>query len=141
MEIIYDSIKLSTKGKVDIHNITRKVESIILKNSIENGLVNIFIPGATGALTTMEYENGLIKDTQEMFFEIIKENKKYYHDESHTIGNATSHLRASLIGPSLTIPIKGSKLCLGTWQEVVFIEFDNRPREREVLITIIGEKS
>ncbi len=140
MEILHSKIELNTKGEIDIVNITDMVDSFVKEQSIKKGLITIFVPGATGAVTTMEYETGLIIDTQEMFKKIIEENKKYQHDVSHVKGNATSHLRASLVGPSLTVPIKENKLQLGIWQEIVFIEFDNRPRNREILLTIVGNK-
>jgi len=140
MEIINEKISLKTKGNVDIHNLTSAIKFFVEKNNIKNGLTTIFISGATGAVTTMEYEQGLIKDTQEMFKKLVDENVKYNHDVSHIKGNAVSHLRASLVGPSLTVPVVDGVLQLGTWQEIVFIEFDNRPRDREVLITILGNK-
>jgi secondary thiamine-phosphate synthase enzyme len=140
MEIINEKISLKTNGDIEIHNITSLVKSIVEKHNIKSGIVTIFIPGATGAITTMEYEPGLIKDTQEMFKKIVDEKGKYHHDVSHIKGNATSHLRASLVGPSLTVPVVDGDLYLGTWQEIVFIEFDNRPRNREIVVTILGKK-
>ncbi|MEN3013653.1 MAG: secondary thiamine-phosphate synthase enzyme YjbQ [Endomicrobiia bacterium] len=140
LEIITEKIFLSTDGNIDIINITSYLSEIIAKKQIQDGILTVFVPGATGAVTTVEYEKELIKDTKEMFLEIIKENKTYHHNSTHFHGNATSHLRATIIGPSLTIPITDGKLHLGVWQEVVFIDFDNRPRDRELVVKIIGVK-
>lgn len=140
LEIITNKIFLSTKGNIDIINITQQLSKILSDSQIYDGILTVFIPGATGGITTIEYEKELVKDTREMFLEIIKEDKTYHHNFTHYPGNATSHLRATLIGPSLTIPIYEGKLQLGVWQEVVFIDFDNRPRDRELIVKIIGVK-
>ncbi len=139
-EIHTGYIELSTKGSIDIIEITAEVEKELKKSQIYDGILTVFVPGATGAVATIECEEGLIKDTKEMFLNIIKEDKQYYHNRTHTQGNATSHLRATLIGPSLTVPITDSKLQLGVWQQIVFIEFDNRPRKRKLIIKILGNK-
>ncbi len=131
-------IELSTKGSIDIINITQNLEKELINSGIYDGILTVFVPGATGAVATIECEEGLIIDTKEMFLELIKENKNYHHNKSHAQGNATSHLRATLIGPSLTIPITDGKLQRGIWQEVVFIEFDNRPRKRQLIVKILG---
>lgn len=131
-------IELSTKGDIDIIDITSSVERELKNSNVYDGILTLFVPGATGAVATIECEEGLIKDTKEMFLELIKEDKNYYHNRTHAQGNATSHLRATLIGPSLTVPITDSKLQLGVWQQIVFIEFDNRPRKRKLIIKILG---
>jgi len=133
-------IKISTKGNIDIIDITAEISRLVDKSKISDGVLTVFVPGATGAVATIECEKGLIKDTKEMFLELVKENKSYYHNLSHTAGNATAHLRATLIGPSLTIPITDGELTLGVWQQVVFIDFDNRPRERKLVVKIIGKE-
>ncbi len=140
IEIITEYINLSTRGHADVIDITQQVASVIEKNKIIDGTVTIFVPGATGAVTTIEFEPELVKDTKELFFEIVKEQKKYYHNTTHSQGNATSHLRATLIGPSLTVPITQGRMNLGIWQQIVFIDFDNRARQRELVLKIIGEK-
>lgn len=140
IEIITKTVNLITKGNIDIINITKHLQEVLKKTEIYDGIMTVFVPGATGGITTIEYEKELLKDTKEMFFELIKEDKSYSHDTTHFHGNATSHLRATLIGPSLTIPITEGNLHLGVWQQVVFIDFDNRERNREIIIKIIGVK-
>jgi secondary thiamine-phosphate synthase enzyme len=132
-------IKLSTKGNIDIINITDELKKILIQSKVNDGILIVFVPGATGAVATIECEEGLIKDTKELFLDLVKEDKKYYHNLSHTVGNATSHLRATLLSPSLTIPIVDGELTLGVWQQVVFIDFDNRPRQRKLIVKIIGK--
>jgi secondary thiamine-phosphate synthase enzyme len=130
-------INLTTQGNTDIIDITEIVEEKVRKSGVEEGVVSIFIPGATGGLTTMEYEPGLIKDAKNMFEKIISTRENYQHDSSHPFGNAYSHLRATLLGPSLVVPIENNRLKLGRWQQIVFIDFDNRPRQREIILKII----
>jgi secondary thiamine-phosphate synthase enzyme len=132
-------IKLSTKGNIDIIDITDELKKILIQSKVDDGILIVFVPGATGAVATIECEEGLIKDTKELFLDLVKEDKKYYHNLSHTLGNATSHLRATLLSPSLTIPIVDGELTLGVWQQVVFIDFDNRPRQRKLIVKIIGK--
>jgi secondary thiamine-phosphate synthase enzyme len=132
-------IKLSTKGNIDIIDITDELKKILIQSKVNDGILIVFVPGATGAVATIECEEGLIKDTKELFLDLVKEDKKYHHNLSHTVGNATSHLRATLLGPSLTIPIVDGELTLGVWQQVVFIDFDNRPRQRKLIVKIIGK--
>ncbi|MFN3551216.1 MAG: secondary thiamine-phosphate synthase enzyme YjbQ, partial [Endomicrobiia bacterium] len=116
------------------------LQEILKKSQVYDGMMLVFVPGATGSVTTIEYEKELIKDTKELFYDLVKEEKQYYHDTTHFHGNATSHLRATLVGPSLVIPITEGKLHLGVWQQVVFIDFDNRERNREIIVKIIGSK-
>lgn len=132
-------IKLQTKGKCDILDITDKVEESIKKSGITNGLVNVFCPGSTGGITTIEYEPGLRKDMPELMEKLIPSNRAYEHDKTWGDGNGFSHLRSALIGPSLTAPVVSGKLHHGTWQQIVFLDFDNRSRQRELIITIMGE--
>lgn len=132
-------IKLSTAGYCDIHDITERVEQSISKSGVENGLVNVFCPGSTGGLTTLEYEPGLQKDLPQLMEKIIPSNKPYEHDKTWGDGNGFSHLRSALIGPSLTLPVIAGKAQHGTWQQVVFLDFDNKSRQRELVITVIGE--
>lgn len=128
-----------TSGDGTIVNLTEEIELLVEKNDIGRGLVNVFVPGSTGAVTTIEYEPGLAKDMPEMFERLIPSNRSYHHDMTWGDANGFSHLRASLIGPSLTIPVAEGRLQLGTWQQVVFLEFDNRPRQRTVIITIMSD--
>lgn len=139
MKIYNNVIKFTTQGNTDIIDITDSVKEELVKSKINDGILLIFVPGATGAVTTIEYERELVKDTKELFQELVQENKQYHHNKTHSFGNATSHLRATLIGPSLVVPVTDGKLDLGTWQQIVFIDFDNRPRNRKIIIKIIGE--
>lgn len=129
----HQTISLSTKGKTDIINITDEVVKIVGDSNIEDGIICIFCSGSTGGITTMEYEPGAVKDLKEFFNKNIPYNKSYYHHETWGCDNGASHLRASLIGPSLSIPIIDRKLVLGTWQQIVFIDFDTRARKRELI--------
>ena len=132
-------IDFHTEGKNDIVNITEKVKSIIKNTKITRGSVLLFVPGATGAISTMEFEPGLIKDFPEIMEKLIPEKNQYHHNDTWDDGNGFSHLRATLIGPSLTIPFEHKKLILGTWQQIVFIEFDNKPHQRKIAIQLNGE--
>ena len=134
-----ETISLSTKGLSDILDITHHVDAVIDRSKIENGLVTVFCPGSTGAVTTIEYESGVLRDLQKAIEKIIPSNIPYEHDKRWGDGNGFSHVRAALMKPSLTIPLIKGKLTLGTWQQIVFIDFDNRRRERNLLVHILGE--
>ena len=133
------TISLSSKGFTQMFDITKKVDSVVKKSGIKDGIVTVFVPGSTGGITTIEYESGLIADLPEMFEKLIPYKAGYEHDETWGDANGGSHLRASLLGPSLTIPFSGSEMTLGTWQQVCFIDFDTKPRDRELVVQIIGE--
>lgn len=139
LKVKFSELILETRGEGDIVNITSKVEEKVKASGTKNGLVNIFIPGSTGAVTTIEYEPGLLKDLPAALERIAPSNVYYEHEKMWHDGNGRSHVRASIIGPSLTIPIKDGKLMLGTWQQVVFLELDIRPRRRSLIVTILGE--
>ncbi|MCK4237373.1 MAG: secondary thiamine-phosphate synthase enzyme YjbQ [Candidatus Krumholzibacteria bacterium] len=109
------------------------------ESGLVTGQLTVFVPGSTGAVSTVEYEPGLMKDLPELFEKLIPSGVTYNHDATWGDGNGFSHLRASIVGPSLTIPVSGGELTLGTWQQVIFLEFDNRPRKRIVHISILGE--
>ena len=121
-------------------NITDQTLKAILESKLETGIVTIFISGSTAAVTTIEYESGLRTDFPMMLNRIIPKDIKYKHDETWHDGNGHSHVRASLIGPSLTVPFKDRSLVLGTWQQIVFIELDIRSRQRRITLQIIGEQ-
>ena len=139
MKIINKRIRLNTKGVGDLVNITDKIAQLLQSSKLENGNVTVFNIGSTAAITTFEFEPGLIEDVQEMYEKIVPSNRHYHHDDTWSDANGFSHLRAALQGPSLTIPFEDTKLLLGTWQQVVLAEFDNRPRQRKIVIQIIGE--
>ena len=139
MNVISDSLSFSTEGFNDIKDLTADVSRKLAKHKLKNGLVTLFVPGATGALTTIEYESGLVKDFSELMERIIPSGRHYRHDARWGDGNGFSHLRAALLGPSLTLPFTNGSLNLGTWQQIVFIDFDNRSRSRTVILQFIGE--
>ncbi|OGS33896.1 MAG: hypothetical protein A2474_08225 [Elusimicrobia bacterium RIFOXYC2_FULL_34_12] len=139
MKIFTDKITFKTAGNCEIVDITGKTTDILKKSKIKDGILNVFIPGATGAITTIEYEPGLDADLRNLLYDIVKENEDYSHNKTHDDMNASSHLRASLLGPSLSVPVDNGKMTLGKWQQIIFIDMDNRPRDREVVVKIIGE--
>jgi len=139
MLIFSETISLSTKGFSDILDITKHVERVIGRSRMDNGLVTVFCPGSTGSVTTIEYESGVLKDLQKAIEKIIPSNIPFEHDRRWGDGNGFSHVRAALMKPSLSIPLIKGKLTLGTWQQIVFIDFDNRRRERNILVQVIGE--
>ena len=137
--IFSETILLSTKGFSDIIDITDRINTVIGRSRIENGLVTVFCPGSTGAVTTIEYESGVLRDLQKAIEKIIPSDIPYEHDRRWGDGNGFSHVRAALMKPSLSIPMVKGRLALGTWQQIVFIDFDNRRRERNILVQVIGE--
>ncbi|OGP56813.1 MAG: secondary thiamine-phosphate synthase enzyme [Deltaproteobacteria bacterium RBG_13_52_11b] len=134
-----DTISLSTKGFSDIINITDRVVAVLKRSQIQNGLVTVFCPGSTGALTTIEYESGVLRDLKGALERIVPSNITYEHDRRWSDGNGFSHVRAAFMKPSLTIPLISGRLTLGTWQQIVFIDFDNRSRHRDIIVQIMGE--
>lgn len=128
----------STQGDGSIIDLTGSLESALDESGVETGQLVVFVPGSTGAVTTIEYEPGLIKDLPELFERIAPSDRGYHHDATWGDGNGFSHVRAALVGPSISIPVSRSRMTLGTWQQVVFLEFDNRARKRSVRISIVG---
>lgn len=139
MTIISKTLVFQTKGENDIIDITNDVIQIVNKTKLDNGIVTIFVPGSTGALTTIEYEPGLLIDLPNSLDRIAPKSLVYEHDKRWHDGNGHSHIKASLIGPSLTVPFIDRNLSLGTWQQIVFLELDVRSRTRKILLQIIGE--
>ena len=138
MSIITEYLHISTQGNTDIIDITSSILEKLKTTKIKNGIVTIHVCGSTGALTTCEYEPGLIQDLKEFFDKLLPAGR-YHHDERWHDGNGHSHLRASLIGPSITVPFTNHQLILGTWQQIIFIDFDNRKRERKLVLQFLGE--
>ncbi|MFQ5787768.1 MAG: secondary thiamine-phosphate synthase enzyme YjbQ [Thermodesulfobacteriota bacterium] len=130
---------LKTSGDTDLIDITGNVSNTLKGSGISSGVVTIFIPGSTAGVTTIEYESGAIRDFQVAVDRIAPKDIHYDHDARWGDGNGYSHIRASLLGPSLTIPFSSSKPLLGTWQQIVVVDFDNRPRTRKIILQIIGE--
>ena len=139
MQIINQRITLKTKGSGDLVNITDEISELLQKSKLIKGNVTVFNIGSTAAITTFEFEPGMIKDMQELYEKIVPSNQHYHHDDTWGDANGFSHLRAALQGPCLTIPFEKGALMLGTWQQVVLAEFDNRPRQRKIVVQIIGE--
>jgi secondary thiamine-phosphate synthase enzyme len=132
-------LKLETKGGDQVIDLTSEVEQAVAEAKLTAGLATVFVPGSTASVTTIEYEPGLIADIKELGERLAPSGKSYGHDKAWGDGNGYSHLRAAVIGPSLSIPVEGGKLTLGTWQQIVLIDHDNRPRTREVVIQLIGD--
>ncbi len=139
MKVISDSLSFSTGGFSEMKDLTGDVSKKLAENKLKNGIVNLFVPGSTGGLTTIEYESGLVQDFSELMEKIIPSNVTYHHDARWGDGNGFSHVRSSLLGPSLTVPFSDGMLSLGTWQQIVFLDFDNRSRSRTILLQFIGE--
>lgn len=139
MPVITKKIKLNTKGDTDIVNITGNVAGAVSKSGVQNGAVTVFVPGSTGGVTTVEYEPGLVHDLKKFFERIASKSDIYQHNLRWHDGNGYAHVRASFLGPSITIPFTNKDLLLGTWQQIIFVDFDNRPRSRELIFQVIGE--
>jgi secondary thiamine-phosphate synthase enzyme len=137
--IITKQISLQSKGHCDIIDITAQVEQQLAEADIKNGTVTLFVAGSTAGISTIEYEPGLISDFQSMWERNVPENIPYNHDRAWGDGNGYSHVRASLLGASLVVPLNNKKLTLGTWQQIVVVDFDNRPRSRQIVLQIMGE--
>ena len=128
-----------TSGFCDIVDVTAKVREEVRKENFQRGLVSLFVSGSTAAVTTVEYEPGLVEDLKAFVERLIPSDKRYHHDDRWGDNNGFSHLRASLFGPSLAIPVEDGQPLLGTWQQIVLLDFDNRPRTREIIVQVIGE--
>ena len=132
------SIQLSSRGHADMHDLTARLSSLIRESGVQDGLAALFTPSSTSALTTIEFESGALEDLRRALDEIAPPGRDYRHNLRWNDGNGHSHLRAALLGPSLTIPIVKGAPCLGQWQQVLFVDFDVRPRERRIIVQIIG---
>jgi secondary thiamine-phosphate synthase enzyme len=139
VKIITDSISLSTRGDTEIIDITPQLTALVREHGFMQGQALIFVSGSTAGITTIEYEPGLLQDMPAFFERIAPRSAHYHHEETWHDGNGHSHVRASLLGPSLTVPFKDGRLLLGAWQQIVLIDFDNRPRRRDVVVQMSGE--
>lgn len=133
------TIRLATKGFSDITDMTATIEAIISESGIQEGIINISVIGSTASITTIEFEPALVKDFREKLEQLVSSTERSRHSETWGDDNGFSHMRASLMGPGVTMPVSKGRLVRGTWQQVVFIDHDNRPRDREVFVQIIGE--
>jgi len=139
MSVQNQQIFVQSTGRTDIIDLTEQVSGVLRDLSVQNGSVTLFIPGSTAALSTIEFERGVVNDLKKAIDRIAPEDMYYEHNERWGDGNGYSHVRAALIGPSLHIPVVEGKMTLGTWQQIVLLDFDNRPRERRIVIQISGE--
>lgn len=133
------SISLHTSGNADVHDITQQVDQIVQDSGIENGIVTIFCPSSTSALTTIEFESGCLSDLKRLFKDIVPQNRHYDHNARWGDGNGHSHVRAALLKASFTVPFISRRLTLGTWQQIIYVDFDNRSRRRELIVQVMGE--
>ena len=139
MSVVTKIITVSSNGESDMVDITRQTDETIKASGLQDGIVTIFVSGSTASITTIEYEIGLKKDFPKMLARIAPSEIEYEHDNTWHDGNGHSHVRASLIGPSLTVQFKNKSLMLGTWQQIVVLEMDTRPRKRKIVLQMIGE--
>jgi len=139
MAVYNSEIKIKSKGENDIIDITEHVQKVVSESKLKEGICLVFVPGSTGGITTIEYEPGLKKDLPRILQKIAPKGEHYDHHETWHDDNGHSHIRASLIGPSITLPIKEGKIIHGTWQQIVFIELDTSPRKRNIIVQIVGE--
>lgn len=133
------TFSLSTRGNADVQDITDPVAGAVHQSGLKNGTVTIFCPSSTSGLTTIEFEPGVVSDLKRLFEEIIPSDREYAHNARWGDGNGHSHVRASLLGPSLTVPFTNGQLTLGTWQQIIYVDFDIRPRRRELVVQVVGE--
>jgi len=138
MQIVYDTLVCNTSANTDIIDITHEVEETVRSSGINNGTVLLFVSGSTAALTTIEYESGVVSDLEKAIERITPQTIPYEHDRRWGDGNGYAHVRAALIGASLTVPLREGAMLLGTWQQIVVLDFDNRPRKRELQVQISG---
>ncbi len=137
--VVTKKISLQSKGECDIIDITPQVEERVAETNIKNGIATLFVAGSTAGVTTIEFESGVLSDFKGMWERSVPQNIPYDHDRRWGDGNGYSHVRASLLGASLVVPVNDKRLTLGTWQQIVLVDFDNRPRSREIILQIMGE--
>ena len=139
MNVVTKVVQLRSSKENDIIDVTKQTSDALRESRLNNGIINVFVAGSTAAITTIEYEPGLRHDFPKMLSRIAPEDIQYRHDETWHDGNGHSHVRASLVGPSLTVPFSNGVLILGTWQQIVMLEMDTKPRERVLTMQILGE--
>ena len=141
MMLATERLSIQTRGDAEMVDLTPRLAELVRGHALEEGQVLVFVPGSTAGVTTVEYEPGLLRDLPEAFERLAPRGARYHHDDTWHDGNGHSHVRASLLGPSLTVPVAGGALLLGTWQQVVLVDFDARPRRREVVVQLSGRGS
>jgi secondary thiamine-phosphate synthase enzyme len=139
MVVARESFSISTRGDADVIDVTSEVSEAVRRSGTVSGTVTVFVSGATASVTTVEYEPGLVEDLDELFERIAPQAREYHHNRRWHDGNGHAHVRASLLGPSLTVPFNDGKLELGIWQQIIVVDFDNRARSREIVCQVMGE--
>ena len=139
MGVVTKEFSVSSKGGMEIINITENVQEIVSSSKMESGIATVFVPGSTASISTIEFEPNLVKDMKEAMERIAPSDKTYHHKKTWNDDNGVSHVRATLMGPSATVPFKDKKLMLGTWQQIILLDFDVPSRNRKVIVQIIGE--
>ena len=139
MPVKTGALTLQTRGDADVHDITRAVAQLVIESGLKNGTATVFCPSSTSAVTTIEFEPGAVADLRRLFDELAAPGRAYAHEAAWNDGNGHSHVRAALLGPSLTVPFVEKTLTLGTWQQVIYVDFDVRPRTRELVVQMVGE--
>jgi len=140
LPVITRRLSLSTEGEDDVIDITGEVQRVVDESGVDDGVTVVFVPGSTAVVTTIEYEPGLAKDFPDMLARVAPQDIEYEHQKAWHDGNGRSHVKASLVGPSLVVPFEDGSLTLGTWQQIVLVELDTRPRQREVVVQVMGEE-
>jgi secondary thiamine-phosphate synthase enzyme len=138
MAVSTQQIKLSTRGDNDVHDITGEVAAAAKESGVRNGLVSVFVPGSTAGVTAIEHEPGMVRDLKEFLERTAPRDSRYHHNHGGD-SNGHAHVRAAFIGPSLTVPLIDGRMSLGTWQQIVLVDFDDRPRNREVIVQTVGD--
>lgn len=141
MSVLTDRVSVATQGDGDILDLTDDVQALVSEHGFREGQALVFVPGSTAGLTTIEYEDGLLKDLPAAFERLAPRAMTYHHEQAYHDGNGHSHVRASLLGPSVTVPFVDGRLLTGTWQQIVLVDFDNRPRRRDIVVQLSGERA
>ena len=139
MAVYTGNIKFSTRGEIEVKDITQDVSTIVKNSGLKNGIACVFVPGATGAITTIEYESGLVSDIKIALQRLFPKGIEYEHELRWHDGNGHSHIRASMLGPSLSVPFENQRLILGTWQQIIFLELDNKSHNRNLIVQVVGD--
>lgn len=139
MPVRSTSLSLATRGQADILDITLQVAKAVAESGLKDGVVTVFCPSSTSAVTTIEYESGCLADLRRLFDEIVSPHREYAHNARWGDGNGHAHVRAALLGPSISVPFSNGQLLLGTWQQIIYIDFDVRPRQRRLILQMMGE--
>ena len=138
MTTVTKTLELNTRGHTDIHDITAEVVDFVRQSGLKDGILTVFTPSSTSGITTIEYESGCLSDLRRLFDEIIPPEREYAHNARWGDGNGHAHVRAALLGASFSVPFVNGRPTLGTWQQIIFVDFDNRPRHRRIIVQMVG---